>query len=186
MLSTMLLTGRHLARPSSRSDAPGFTSAPEPSAQPRQIHLCMIGTTFPTQCTFRKVPEPAGQSQAASHYFDLMVCSGTTYLRLCCAPMPTASDRTEAIWLLMNWSPTLSASSACSAGGRRVSTPDMPDVVRHSLSDADPAPRHSMADPRYGSGSPAKNFGGAGLPSISVTGRAIERNVHLSILLFYM
>ena len=44
-----------------------------------------------------------------------------------------------------------------------MSTPDMPDVIRHSLTDPDPAPRHSMSDPRY---NPAKGFGGADLSSL--------------------
>ena len=48
--------------------------------------------------------------------------------------------------------------AAICAGGRRVATPDMPDVFRHSLTDPDPEPRHSMSDPRY---TYTKTFGGA-------------------------
>ena len=55
-----------------------------------------------------------------------------------------------------------------------MSTPDMPDVIRHSLTDPDPPPRHSMSDPRYGPGSPAKNFGGAALPCIKLNAPFVE------------
>jgi len=54
--------------------------------------------------------------------------------------------------------------AASCAGGRRVATPDMPDVFRHSLSDPDPAPRHSMSDPRY---TYTKTFGGAIIPRLA-------------------
>jgi hypothetical protein len=83
--------------------------------------------------------------------------------------------------------PTLSMNGkqCMPTGGRRVSTPDMPDVIRHSLSDPDPAPRHSMSDPRYSAGSPAKNFGGAGPPSSTATLQLFLSMTAIHIILYY-